>query len=302
MSGRNLLGKVENIQKYKDPSNSKKHIWEITITDEETGNLEKIRLQGCDPPTPDQGDISIGHKIEAFSSQQEGGFSIADKVNNWSLNKTIQFKPCKENGGGGIPIKPIAIGAVVVMIVAGIALSGVFEPENKAPIPKITKPIINDHGFYAIPQGYSYTYQSGSIDNDGKITKTEWTFPDGIIKSGSSVKYAINTLGTNSVKLAIWDDDNRKVVHTLPINVYKPYVVVPNDKFVDAFALAINNDPSVMTALSADYFALADENSPVFEKFYTSNEVKTISEKYSVSIPTRATGESGNWVLERIGD
>ena len=131
MSSQNLLGKVENIQKYKDPSNSKNHIWEITIIDDETGNLEKIRLQGCDPPTPDQGDVSIGHKIEAFSSQQEGGFSIADKVNNWSLNKTIQFKPCKETGDRRwLPIIMV-IGAIVsgpiIAIPLTIVIRGTFE-------------------------------------------------------------------------------------------------------------------------------------------------------------------------------
>jgi len=114
LSSRNLIGNVENIQKYKDPTNSKKHIWDITITDEETGNLEKIRLQGCDPPTPDQGDISRGDKIEAFVSGQEGGFHSAVKINDWRINKTIQFKPCKEaEGRRWLPTVLMVIGAVI---------------------------------------------------------------------------------------------------------------------------------------------------------------------------------------------
>ena len=124
MSSRNLIGKVENIQKYKDPTNRDRHIWDITITDEETGNLEKIRLQGCDPPTPDQGDISRGDKVEAFVSGQDGGFYLAVKLNNWGINKTIQFKPCKEVGGRRwLPTVLMVIGAVVSGTIIALLLA-----------------------------------------------------------------------------------------------------------------------------------------------------------------------------------
>ena len=286
MSSRNLIGNVENIQKYKDPTNSKKHIWDITITDEETGNLEKIRLQGCDPPTPDQGDISRGDKIEAFVSGQEGGFHSAVKINDWRINKTIQFKPCKEaGGGGGLPIKPIAIGAVAVLIIAGLAFSGIFEAENKPPVVKIEAPIINKDGYFAIPKGYSYEYKSGSSDPDGKITKINWQFSDGYSSTSGTVRHALNNLGLGSVKLTVWDDDNAKTEKVVPISVYEPIFRVPNDKFVNDFALAINNDPLVMSKLKSDSMVLSNENSPIYKEFYTSNEIIALTEKYDLRIP-----------------